>query len=165
MPDMPGICRSEITASIRCVSRVRSASSPLAAVSQGRPSCAKIAAITFRTEASSSTINTRSMTGRANGTESVGKCHPAFSASYERFEIGALLFGRACPACRCLGQVSSIICQRLIQKGVLLHGRDHLAQNLVARKSSKLNRLVADIRNLKIQCGKIVSVKDSVPQW
>jgi hypothetical protein len=46
-----------------------------------------------------------------------------------------------------------------------MHGEDHLAQDLVARKPSKLNRLVTDLHSLEIPCSKIVPVTDSVPQW
>src|SRR5258708_34035446 len=152
MRDIPGICRSKITASIRGVSRTRSASSPLAGVSQGKPSCASTAAMTFRTEISSSTINTRRVTESAKGIGSVAKRHPAFASSWERVETSALLFDRAGYG--------------LIQKEVLVHGVGHLPQNLMARKSNNLNQLVAAVRCPEFPfSGSNAGIRLFVPLW
>src|SRR6266446_7999072 len=134
---------------------MRSASSPLAAVSQGRPSCASTAAMTFRTETSSSTINTRRVTECSNGIGSVANCHPASAALCTPVKTGFFLFH----------QLATVVNHFEIQKGVLMHEGDHPARDLVARKPSRLNRLAVVAQSLEIPCSKMVPPADSVPQW
>ncbi len=134
---------------------MRSASSPLAAVSHGRPICASTAAMTFRTETSSSTINTRRATECSKGIGSVANCHPASAALCTPVKTGFFLFH----------QLATVVNHFEIQKGVLMHEGDHPARDLVARKPSRLNRLAVVAQSLEIPCSKMVPPADSVPQW
>jgi len=144
---------------------MRSASSPLAAVSHGRPICASTAAMTFRTETSSSTISTRRVTECSKGIGSVANCHPASAALCTPVKTGFFLFHQARSVWGEVIQLATVVNHFEIQKGVLMHEGDHPARDLVARKPSKLNRLVVVAQSLEIPCSKMVPPADSVPQW
>jgi hypothetical protein len=46
-----------------------------------------------------------------------------------------------------------------------MHEGDHPARDLMARKPSKLNRLLALTRSPEILCSKMGPAADSLPQW
>ena len=119
----------------------------------------------FRTETSSSTISTRRERECANGIGSVAKCHPAPAALSTSVKTGFFPFSRACSARRDVIQGATVVNYFALQKRVLMHEGDHPAQDLAARKSIKLNRLVAVARSLGIPCSKMVPATDSFPQW
>jgi hypothetical protein len=62
-------------------------------------------------------------------------------------------------------QLATVVNYFALQKRVLMHEEDHPAQDLVARKPSRLNRLVVVAQSLEILCSKMVPATDSVPQW
>jgi len=121
--------------------------------------------MTFRTETSSSTTNTRRDRECATGIGSVAKGHPASVGLYTSVKTGTFLFSRARCAWRDVIQAATVVNYFGLQKSVLMHERDHRAQDLVARKSSKLNWLVVVVPTLEILRSNIVPATDSVPQW
>jgi hypothetical protein len=121
--------------------------------------------MTFRTKTSSSKINTRRERECAKGIGSVAKCHPASAALCKAVKAGFFLFGQACSAWRDVIQVAAGVNCFVLRKRVLVHEGDHPAQDLVAGKPSKLNRLVVVVPSREILFPKIVPATDSVPQW
>jgi len=91
----------------------------------------------------------------SKGIGSVANCHPASAALCTPVKTGFFLFH----------QLATVVNHFEIQKGVLMHEGDHPARDLVARKPSKLNRLVVVAQSLEILCSKMVQATDSVTQW
>ena len=55
---------------------------------------------------------------------------------------------------------------RLIQKGVLVHAGDHLAQHLTVREPNKFKQWVPAVRNLEMPCsGLNAGTRFLVPWW
>jgi hypothetical protein len=61
--------------------------------------------------------------------------------------------------------VAAVVNDFALQKGLLVHEEGHPARDLMARKPSNLNRLLALTRSPEILCSKMGPAADSLPQW
>ena len=86
--------------------------------------------MTLRTDASSSTINTRRAAECAEEIGSVVKSYPALAALCVAVETGIFLFNQACSERRDAIQVASVVSCFALQKRAFVHEGGHPARDL-----------------------------------